>query len=339
MGLFDDIFGGGGGGDLPQISTFSENPTSTPGSNAFTNFDTSSLGTPSQNTSNPTSTPGMGGSGGFDWASFGSSFGSPTQHSQNPVSTPGVTPNPQDFTSTGTLPMGSAGGTNSPLSPISAIANGLNGGGITTDNSASAAPAAATGGTPGATPGATKPPTSSGGILQTLGLGNTGVADLLKGGVAGGGLLYNLLEGSPSASAEKSLKNIAGQQTAQGQQLESYIANGTLPPGAQQWVNQQTAGQKAAIRSKYAQLGMNGSTAEQQELSQVDAAATSQMFTIASQLLNTGVNETNASGTLYNYLLQAQNADAKDMSSAIQNFVASLGGSGSGGGTTIKIGS
>lgn len=327
MGLFDDIFGGGG--DLPDVTQHSDNPTSTPGTPASSPFDFSNMGSPTQHSDNPTSTPGSPSGSGFDWTSFAQSL-SPTQHPDNPAGTPGVSA-PIDLTSgAGAIPFGTAGGTNTPLSPTSAVGGmGYNSGA----NPASNAPGSSNQGTAPINDGTQKPAAaasgSSGGILASLGLGNASTADLLKGGVAGGGLLYSLFEGSPSASAEKQLKNIAGQQSAQGQQLESYINNGTLPPGAQQWVNQQTAGQKASIRAKYAQLGMNGSTAEQQELNNVDAQATSQMFTIASQLLNTGVSETNASGTLYNYLMQAQNADSKEMGDAIQNFVAAMGGGGS----------
>jgi hypothetical protein len=182
------------------------------------------------------------------------------------------------------------------------------------------------------TPGTQSPATKS--IMQTLGLDKTSPVGALAGA---GGLAYNLISGSPSTSAEKQIKNIAGAQSAQGQQLEGYLANGTLPPGAQQWVDNQTQAQSAAIRAKYANLGLSGSSAETQELNQVQANATSQIFTIASQLLDTGINETNASGQLYNYLMQAQNSDAKDVSSAIQNFVASLGGGGSAGGNNFKI--
>lgn len=197
------------------------------------------------------------------------------------------------------------------------------------------------------TPGATPPAPAAGGgtdnsLLSLLGIG-TGTSkldqQLLGGGVAGAGLLYNLLSGSPSVSAEKSLKNIAGQQSAQAQTLESYLNNGTLPPGAQQWVNQQTAAQQAAIRAKYAQLGMSGSTAETQELNNVQAQATAQMFTITSQLLQTGVQESGASANLYQALMNAQNQDAQQVSSAIQNFVSALGGGGSPGTVSLKLAS
>lgn len=177
---------------------------------------------------------------------------------------------------------------------------------------------------------------NSGGVMGALGLNKANPLGVLA---AGGGLLYNAIEGSPSSSAEKNIKNLANSQNAQGQQLESYINNGTLPPGAQQWVNQQTAAQTAAIKAKYAQLGMSGSTPEAEELNNVQSQATSQMFTIASQLLNTGVTESNASGTLYNYLMNAENADTQDISKAVQNFVAAMaGGSGAGQNISLSLG-
>lgn len=193
---------------------------------------------------------------------------------------------------------------------------------------------------PSASPSGGGQGSSNGSILDLLGLG-TGSAStdktLLGAGVSGAGLLTNLLMGSPASSAEKQLKNIAGTQNAQGQQLENYLASGTLPPGAQQWVDQQTQANQAAIRAKYAANGLSGSTMEQQELNNVNTQATESMFQIASSLLNSGISETNASGTLYNYLLNAENADQAQVSQAIQNFVSSLGGGGTNG-LTLSLG-
>ena len=181
---------------------------------------------------------------------------------------------------------------------------------------------------------------SSNDILQALGLGtgNQGLdKTLLTAGVSGGGLLANLLMGGGSTSAEKSLKNIAGAQSAQGQQLENYLATGTLPPGAQQWVNDQTQANQAAIRAQFAQQGLTGSSMEQEALANAQNQATETMFQIASSLLNSGISETNASGTLYNYLMQAQNQDQQQVSSAIQNFVSSLAGGGSPNAVTLNL--
>lgn len=163
-------------------------------------------------------------------------------------------------------------------------------------------------------------------ITSALGLGNTSPGDVLKGAIGAGGLAYSAINNAGSTSAEKALKGQAATQSAQGQQLETYLANGTLPPGAQAYVDQQTAAQKAAIQSKYAALGMSGSTAEIQELNNVDAQATSQMFQIASQLYSTGVTETGASSQLYDLLMNAQNADNAQIGNAISTFVSALGG-------------
>lgn len=178
-------------------------------------------------------------------------------------------------------------------------------------------------------------------ILQTLGVedksGGLNTGGILKGLVGAGGLAYNAAKSNTSTPAEKAVQAQAQSAGAQGTQLESYLANGTLPPGAQQYVDQQTAGQKASIRSKYAQMGMSGSTAEAQELSGVDTAAQAQMFQLATQLYQTGVSQTGASSQLYTTLMNAENQDNTAMGSAISNFVASLGGGGTSGGTTITI--
>lgn len=235
--------------------------------------------------------------GGSSAGGVNSSFGSPTSLEGTPAASannlfmaPGATSSTSAYSGSGTNP--------------DSIMAGSGGGG-------------------GAAAGGSSPATKS--IMESLGLSGK---DLLKAGISGGGLLTSLAMGSPTSGAEKQLKSMASSQGAQGQQLQSYIANGTLPPGAQQWVDNQSAAQSASIRAKYANLGMSGSTAEMQELNQVQANAASQMFQIASELLNTGITETNASGTLYNYLMQAEDANQKDVSSAIQNFVASLSGGG-----------
>ena len=138
-------------------------------------------------------------------------------------------------------------------------------------------------------------------IMQSLGITNDkgGVnassGDILKGLVGAGGLGYNILKNSGATPATKAVEQQAQSAGAQGQQLESYLANGTLPPGAQRYVDAQSAAQKASIQSKYAQLGMSGSTAEAQELAQVDTQAQTQMFQMASALYQNGVSQTGAS--------------------------------------------
>lgn len=268
-------------------------------------------------------------SGAGNWLANQFGFGGDSSSAAAPSSndtTGGISPANTNFV---TSSLGGFGGTPSAPGMSSGDVNAANA--FVSTGAPSSATSALSYNGPGANPDSvmagsgakTNAPAASQSIMDSLGLSNK---DLLKGGISGAGLVANLAMGGGSNSAEKQLKGIAAGQSAQGQQLQSYLASGTLPPGAQQWVDNQTAAQKASIKSKYANLGMSGSTAETQELNQVDANASAQMFQIATELLNTGVSETGASGTLYNYLMQAQNADQKDVSGAIQNFVTSLAG-------------
>ena len=169
-------------------------------------------------------------------------------------------------------------------------------------------------------------------ILSSLGIndpktGDTNWGSLLKGAIGAGGLAYTAVKNSGESAATKAVEAEAKNADTQGAQLESYLSNGTLPPGAQQYVNQQTAAQKASILSKYASMGMSGSTAEAQELANADTQAQSNMFKIASELYQNGVSQTNASTQLYSLLMNQENQDNTQMSSAISTFISSLGGS------------
>lgn len=215
----------------------------------------------------------------------------------------------------------------SPSAPTSAAGGGIDTGLGNTDSVLSTA----------GQPAASAAPSTLQQITSALGLGGASTGDLLKGALGAGGLAYSVANNSGGNPALKQIEQQAGQAGAQGQQLEGYLANGTLPPGAQQYVDAQTASQKAAIRSRYAANGMSGSTAETQELNNVDTQATAQMFQIASQLYNTGVTQTGASSQLYDILMNAQNTSNEQIGSAISNFVSALGGGGEGKGTTIKV--
>jgi len=166
--------------------------------------------------------------------------------------------------------------------------------------------------------------------MSALGLtnkaGGTDWGALAKGAVGAGGLAYSAINNAGTTPATKAVQQMAGQQNAQGQQLESYLANGTLPPGAQQYVDAQTSAATAAIKSKYAQMGMSGSTAEAQELSNVASQAQAQMFNMAQQLYANGVSQTGASANLYKLLMDQQNQDNTAMGNAITNFTSALGG-------------
>lgn len=148
--------------------------------------------------------------------------------------------------------------------------------------------------------------------------------------VAGGGLAANLIEGNKPVKGENQVNQAAATDTAQGQQLQSYLASGTLPPGIQQGINQQAEAQKAQIRSRYAQMGGSGSSAEQQDLAAVDQQSQAQGSAIALQLLQAGMNESNEGSSLYQSIAQNALQQDKDLGSSLSAFVSSLAGGGGG---------
>jgi len=139
------------------------------------------------------------------------------------------------------------------------------------------------------------------------------------------GVGMDLAKGNTALPGQAALSQEAAALKSQGSQLQSYLQTGTLPPGVQQSLTSAAEAAKAAIRSRYAQMGGNTS-AMQQDLANVDIQVASQGATIATQLLSQGVSETGLSQQIYNTLLgQATQQDAA-LSSAIGNFATSLAG-------------
>lgn len=161
--------------------------------------------------------------------------------------------------------------------------------------------------------------------------GSKGLLDMLKSNpvalVSAAGLGLNAIEGNKPVKGENQLNAAAATDTANGAQLQSYLTSGQLPPGAQASINSAAKSQKAAIKSRFAQMGSAGSSAEQQELAAVDQWAQGQGSQLALQLLNSGINQSQLGAALYNDI--AKNALSQDQSlaSSIGNFAASLGSS------------
>jgi len=99
-------------------------------------------------------------------------------------------------------------------------------------------------------------------------------------------------------------------------------------------INAATQAGETAIRSKYAQMGVApGSSQEVQDIAYLKQNAAVQGATLADQLLQQGITETQLSGQLYNYLVQANVAQNQQTGAAISALAAALAG-----GPTIKIG-
>lgn len=122
------------------------------------------------------------------------------------------------------------------------------------------------------------------------------------------------------------ISSFASQEEKAAQANQSYVNTGTLPPGAQAALTQATEAAKAQVRSKYAQLGMSGSTAETQELSNVDISAVGEQFSIASQLLQAGASQANVTQEMLNEILGVNEQQEAATTQAISSFAGSLGG-------------
>jgi hypothetical protein len=165
--------------------------------------------------------------------------------------------------------------------------------------------------------------------------------------ISAGGLALSALKGGNNSTstggvgtgAGANLASEAAQQQTQGAQLEGYLQSGTLPAGLQAGLNQQLNSAIAAIKSRYASMGLSGSSAEQQDIANAQAQAQAASAQQAEQLLSVGINETGMSSQLYNDIIKNQVANDTGLSSAIANFAAAAGGGGlnSRGGINIQL--
>lgn len=161
--------------------------------------------------------------------------------------------------------------------------------------------------------------TKKGGLVKTLASNPT----LALSGV---GLASSVLSGNKMPSEFQTLEAQAKRQQEQSQQMEGYLASGTLPPGIQTSINSATQAAEAAIKSRYATHGMSGSSAEAQDIQAARERAVSQGSQIAMQLFQQGMNEAQISDQIYSQLLSYHQEQDQQTSAAIGNFAAALAG-------------
>lgn len=121
---------------------------------------------------------------------------------------------------------------------------------------------------------------------------------LVRAGVAGGGLLASGLMNTSTPPGSGPLTAAAGTSTTNAANLRSManpnlnaINTGALPAGAQSAIQQATGAAKASIRSKFAGMGLSGSSMEGQELASVDQQAATQRFQQSQELAKLGLQE------------------------------------------------
>ena len=144
--------------------------------------------------------------------------------------------------------------------------------------------------------------------------------------LGGAGLAYNMLKGNQKPEYQASIEAAAKQMAAQGAQLQGYLTSGTLPPGMNAALASAHSAAEATIRSRYATMGMSGSSAEMNDLSNLAYTTVAQGATIASQLLQTGVNESQYASGLYQNLMANSMAQDTAMSNAVAGFTNAMAG-------------
>lgn len=178
------------------------------------------------------------------------------------------------------------------------------------------------GSTAGSTAGAVA--SSGGGIMDTLKSAIKGISPLQA--VSAGGLALDELKGNKQSGAEKSAQNNA--QSAN--QIASNLQTGTLTAGQQGIVDSQVEDEITRIRSKYAGLGLSGSTMERQEID----AAHQQGALLGQNLANTAASGSlaalGASDSIYQTLMQNALSSDQDLMKALAEMA------GSGGASTAK---
>ena len=151
--------------------------------------------------------------------------------------------------------------------------------------------------------------------------------------ISGLGLAKNLMTPNSTPGLSQ-IQSLANSSAAQGQILQGYLTSGTLPPAIQASINAATKDGITAIKAKYAGMGVApGSSAETQDIARLQQNSVIQGATLADQLLQQGISETQLSGQLYNDLVNYNTALNQQTGTAISSLASALAG----GGTTVKL--
>ncbi len=139
-----------------------------------------------------------------------------------------------------------------------------------------------------------------------------------------GGMVANAIKGDKQSGAEKASSEIAGQQAALGKDLTS----GKLQPGQQGIIDKQLQDAITTIKSKYAGMGLSGSTMEASEIANAQQQAGNYATQLIQQNTTTGLNALNMASSSNQQIVQDQIGQDK----SLYDSIIALAGTGSGGG-------
>lgn len=163
---------------------------------------------------------------------------------------------------------------------------------------------------------------AGGGFLGSLG------KDLMKPStlITGGAALLPLLQGN-TIPGLSDLQNQAKTYNAMGTPLAQSLQTGNLPAGAQSSLDAQTRGATAAVRSRFAQMGLSGSSQEADALGMVQANEAGQKVKMLEDMTGIGLKEMASADPLLQRIMLSQWQQDQNQQQAVARLAAALAGS------------
>jgi hypothetical protein len=125
-----------------------------------------------------------------------------------------------------------------------------------------------------------------------------------QGLLSAAGLGAQALMGDRESAMERNLRDSANRARGYADTFINAGTTGQLPQGLSEGIMQGYEAAKAAIRNKYAGLGLSGSTMEMQELNNLEQRLATQKFDASMNLANTGFQAAGVADATYRALLQ-----------------------------------
>ena len=147
----------------------------------------------------------------------------------------------------------------------------------------------------------------------------------LSNALAAGGLLESVMAGNKKPEFQGANVNAANALESQGNQLQGYLASGTLPPGIQAGLNQARDAAIATVKSQFAARGASGSSAETDAINNINTQVVSNGAGIAQQLLAQGISESEFASQIYANLMNTSIQQDQNLSNSIATFAGALG--------------
>lgn len=134
------------------------------------------------------------------------------------------------------------------------------------------------------------------------------------------GIGYSALRSDRATPGEGQLNAYAQRMGQLGNQLTEPLMSGQLPQGYQSAFDRMQASAEAAIKSKYAQMGISGSSMERAELAAVPQQIETQKLQLAQSLATQGMQAMGLGSTAYNQIAQNTIAQDKELANALALF-------------------